>query len=270
MTILKKFLLNFGRNAFLSLGTINYIILLFNFLLKIKKIFRLKKLTPLDNTFNKISINYNKKKYFINISKLNKLCSERDTFGLIREIFFRNVYLKNFNVSNFNKFICIDLGSNRGIFSLMASKIFKTVICVELQSKYNKCVHEIMLSNHQKNYKIINGVIGELGMNISNKLEFSQNKIDINQLIKNEADKHKVFLKIDIEGGEFKLFEEINLDLVEAISMELHKGGDIDHILDKIKNKNFFIECFNDQLEKINYQSSTITFIKARKIINYY
>ena len=95
---MKKFLLNFGINTFFVLGAINYIILLFNFILRIKKIIQQKNLIPLDNTFNRISLKFNNNKFFINIEKLNYLCQEKDTFGLIREIFFRNVYLKNLTV----------------------------------------------------------------------------------------------------------------------------------------------------------------------------
>ena len=185
---MKKFLLNFGINTFFVLGAINYIILLFNFILRIKKIIQQKNLIPIDNTFNRISLKFNNNKFFINIEKLNYLCQEKDTFGLIREIFFRNVYLKNLNLKNFNKFICFDIGCNRGIFSVIASKIFKFVICIDLQTKYNKCIDEIMSSNNQKNYEIINGIIGSLELlEFKNKLGANQRIININELIKNKS-----------------------------------------------------------------------------------
>ena len=171
----KKFFLNFGINTFLVLGTVNYIILLINFILKIKKIIQQKKLIPIDNTFKRISLKFNNNRFFINIEKLNYLCQEKDTFGLIREIFFRNVYLKNLNHKDFEKFICFDIGCNRGIFSVIASKIFKFVICIDLQKKYNKCIDEIMSSNNQKNYEIINGIIGSLELlELKNKLGSDQ------------------------------------------------------------------------------------------------
>jgi len=182
---MKKFLLNFGINTFFILGAINYIILLFNFILRIKKIIQQKNLIPIDNTFNRISLKFNNNRFFINIEKLNYLCQEKDTFGLIREIFFRNVYLKSLNLKNFNKFICFDLGCNRGIFSVIASKTFKFVICIDLEKKYNKCIDEIMSGNNQKNYEIINGIIGSL--EIENKSGENQRIINLNELIKNKS-----------------------------------------------------------------------------------
>ena len=264
---MKKFFLNFGINTFFVLGTINYIILLFNFILKIKKIIQQKKLTPIDNTFKRISLKFYNNRFFINIEKLNYLCQEKDTFGLIREIFFRNVYLKNLNLKNFNKFICFDLGCNRGIFSVIASKIFKFVICIDLQTKYNKCIDEIMSSNNQKNYEIINGVLGSLEFReLNNKFGLDKKIINLNELIKNKTNGEKIFLKIDIEGGEFRLFDEIDLNLVNIIVMEIHNDkGSLKKILDKLNDNNFKFLCFNDKLNKISYPDTTISFVRATK-----
>ena len=273
---MKKFLLNFGINTFFVLGAINYIILLFNFILRFKKIIQQKKLIPIDNTFNRISLKFNNDRFFINIEKLNYLCQEKDTFGLIREIFFRNVYLKNLNLKNFNKFICFDLGCNRGIFSVIASKIFKFVICVDFQTKYNKCVDEIMSSNNQKNYEIINGIIGSLEfLEFKNKLGANQRIININELIKNKSNGEKIFLKIDIEGGEYRLFDEIDLNLVNIIVMEVHNDEDIQgplkgkgslkKILDKLNDNNFKFLCFDERLNKISYPDTNISFVRAIK-----
>ena len=261
---MKKFFLNFGINTFFVLGAINYIILLFNFILKIKKIIQHKNLIPINNTFDKISLKFNNNRFFVDIKKLNDLCQEKDTFGLIREIFFRNVYLKNFNLKNFNRFVCFDIGCNRGIFSVMASKIFKFVICVDLQTKYNKCIDEIMSSNNQKNYEIINGIVGSL--EVSEKLGENQRIINLNDLIKNKSSGEKIFLKIDIEGGEFRLFDEINLNLVNIIVMEIHNNkGSLKKILDKLNDNDFKFLCFNDQLNKINYPDKNISFVRAIK-----
>ena len=63
----RKFFLNFGFNSFLVLGVVNYFILLINFIFKIKKIIQQKKLTSIDNTFKKISIKFNNKKFFLRL-----------------------------------------------------------------------------------------------------------------------------------------------------------------------------------------------------------
>ena len=273
---MNKFFLNFGINTYRVLGTLNYIILLINSILKIKKIIQQKKLIPIDNTFKKISLKFNSNSFFINIEKLNYLCQETDTFGLIREIFFRNVYLKNLNHAHFKKFVCIDLGSNRGIFSVIASKTFKFVICVDYQKKYDKCIHEIMSSNNQTNYEIINGVIGNLEFpELSNKPVLDQRMVNLNELIINKTNGEKIFLKIDIEGGEFKLFDEIDLKLVDIIVMEIHiyldetqhhyDINDLKKILDKLNNNSFKCICFSDNLDEVDYPDKSISFVRAIK-----
>jgi FkbM family methyltransferase len=273
---MNKFFLNYGINTLRVLGLVNYIILLINTILKMKKIIQQKKLIPIDNTFKKISLKLNKNKFFINIEKINNLCQEKDTFGLIREIFFRNVYLKDLNQEDFKKTICIDLGSNKGIFSVIASKTFKFVICVDFQKKFNKCIDEIMSSNNQKNYEIINGVMGNLEFpEISNKSALNQRILNLNELIINKTNGEKIFLKIDIEGGEFKLFDEIDLKLVDIIVMEVHiyleeiqhhyDINDLKKILDKLNNNGFKYLCFSENLDEVNYPDKGISFVKAVK-----
>ena len=67
MFLFKYKILNFGFNSFLVLGVVNYFILLINFIFKIKKIIQQKKLTSIDNTFKKISIKFNNKKFFLRL-----------------------------------------------------------------------------------------------------------------------------------------------------------------------------------------------------------
>ena len=186
------------------------------------------------------------------------------------------MYLKGFNHDHLKKFICIDLGSNRGIFSVIASKTFKFVICVDFQKKFNKCIDEIMSSNNQKNYEIINGVMGNLEFpEISNKSALNQRILNLNELIINKTNGEKIFLKIDIEGGEFKLFDEIDLKLVDIIVMEVHiyleeiqhhyDINDLKKILDKLNNNGFKYLCFSENLDEVNYPDKGISFVKAVK-----
>ena len=179
-------------------------------------------------------------------------------------IIFRNVYLKNFSIKNYNEFICFDLGCNRGVFSVIASKIFKFVTCIDLQQKYENCIHEIMLNNNQKNYEFISGIVGSL--KVSERLGSNQKTINLNDIIRKRSNGEKIFLKIDIEGGEFKLFEEIDLSLINTIVIEIHSNkGNLNQILDKLKNNNFKFFCFDDQLTNLTYPNKKISFVTAEK-----
>ena len=136
MNFIRKILLNYGFNSLKTLGIYNYIKLLIYSFVLLPKILVSRKLDTLDDFFNELIINFDNQKLKITIKKINKEINEFDTFSLIREIFIRNVYLKFFKIESLRDKYCLDLGSNRGIFSLQAGKIFKKVISIEMQEKY--------------------------------------------------------------------------------------------------------------------------------------
>ena len=72
------------------------------------------------------------------------------------------------------------------------------------------------------------------------------NLIDFNKLVEKESLKD-VFLKIDIEGSEFGLFQDINLNKVSAVSMEVHQNkGNLQNVLEKLMIYEFdYVLCNN-------------------------
>jgi hypothetical protein len=97
-----------------------------------------------------------------------------------------------------------------------------------------------MSDNHVTNAFLINGYL-------YNSNEFDNdyaNLIDFNKLVKKESLKD-IFLKIDIEGSEFALFQDINLNKVSAISMEVHQNnGNLQNILEKLMIYDFdYVLC---------------------------
>ena len=72
-------------------------------------------------------------------------------------------------------------------------------------------------------------------------------------------------MKVDVEGGEFQLFDELDFNKIESISMEVHNYiGDVAFIKKKLIKCDFeIITC--DQYMKKTSIDSQINFIFARK-----
>lgn len=238
---LKKFIININFSIFKIIG-LNYFIYLFFIFINIKKIISEKNLNTLNNIFKKLKINFKGKLFFIDILAINNISGENNCFGLIREIFFKNVYLSKFIFTDSSKNDCIDLGANVGIFSLLASKFFNKVYSVEPQIRYIDCYKKLMRDNHVINAFLINGYL----FNLNEFDDERANLIDFNKLVEKESLKD-VFLKIDIEGSEFGLFQDINLNKVSAVSMEVHQNkGNLQNVLEKLMIYEFdYVLCNN-------------------------
>ena len=229
---IKKILINFNIRILNLIGFKNYFKYLFFFFFNIKKIFINKNLDSLNKIFYSLQINYKNNFFLINVSKIDDISGEKNCFGLIREIFFKNIYLSKFKFDDPKKINCIDLGANIGIFSLIAAKMFNKVFSVEPQSKYISCYQKLMNDNNVYNAFFLNSYVSDLN-NLFNTNE-KTNFLDIRQLIDSKK-LNNIFLKIDIEGAEFKLFEKINFENINAISMEVHqKNGNINDILNSL------------------------------------
>jgi len=253
---LKKFIININFSIFKIIG-LNYFIYLFFIFINIKKIISEKNLNTLNNIFKKLKINFKGKLFFIDILAINNISGENNCFGLIREIFFRNVYLSKFIFTDSSKNDCIDLGANVGIFSLLASKFFNKVYSVEPQIRYIDCYKKLMRDNHVINAFLINGYL----FNLNEFDDERTNLIDFNKLVEKESLKD-VFLKIDIEGSEFGLFQDINLNKVSAVSMEVHQNkGNLQNVLEKLMIYDFdYVLCNNFGEVVSNHNQATYLY----------
>jgi hypothetical protein len=261
--MIKKIFLNINFKILHIIGLKNFLLYISFIFLNLKKITKKKNLDVLNDKFKKISLNFYNKKFYFNIHEIDKLSFENNSFGLIREIFFRNIYFKFFKFLKPNEINCIDLGCNIGIFSVLASKFFKKIVSIDMNLKYEKPYNKIMLDNKVSNVVFLNCLVGN---DIFCKKQFIQDSkiLDFDELLISEKIDN-IFLKIDIEGHEFKLFEKINLDNVLGISMEIHQNeGDIDQLINKISKDKFLYILTNDLSEIVNDKKQA-TYIYAAK-----
>jgi len=172
-----------------------------------------------------------------------KMEQEMDRYGndgasleLVRELFGNNEYLKMFK-KGLQADITFDVGSNRGFFALVASKLLKSkkIVCIEPQKELQTIRHllasanDIPLKNITEYHKFCSAQI-------------SKDTISINQiLIENKIEKID-FLKMDVEGAESDIFSDHLewLDRCKNIAMEIHYSmAKVGFIPELLRSKGF-------------------------------
>lgn len=140
--------------------------------------------------------------------------------------------------------IVVDLGANVGFFTNLAAKKCKKVISIEGSPEMFSCLVK-NTSEENKNIQYINANIVSKKDYILNVWSKNPSKINltIEDIFKiNNLDKID-FLKIDIEGLEYDIFDDIHpsiLQNINKIAIETH-NDELNYKLKNIfANKNFF------------------------------
>jgi len=169
-------------------------------------------------------------------------------FGIVREIYLRDCYLKHQLPTVFTKArTVVDLGANRGAFSVLMANRADLVICVEAKETFKPVIRHNMEINGFRNYEIEIGFVGaagELGKSFCTSLT-------IEELVNSYKIEQIDLIKIDIEGSEFALFDSANwLQLVNAISMEVHPiHGNPKLILQLLEKHGFVLSIADENLD---------------------
>lgn len=238
-----------------------------------RKIISSGKMYFLDASLNKIlqpiKICYNNQTYFFDLAYVDNKLNEGEyfSFGNIREIFILNCYLKyQPKEAFFNSKIVLDLGANRGTFSILMTPVAEKIICVEVQSRYEDIIKYNMKLNNYKNYAIESCFIGEGGL--CTDLINNDNIISLDSIMKKYGLHHIDFVKIDIEGSEYALFDSPAwLGKVKYISMELHhEYGDINTILHALENYGFSYVLVDESFRPINDATRALHLYASRII----
>jgi len=184
-------------------------------------------------------------------------------FGIAREIYIRDCYFKFHLPSTFRDAkTIVDLGANRGAFSVLMAAQADFVLCVEATEAFVPVINHNMQLNGCRHYEIETvfiGAGGDLGTDHTPTLtmEALLRRHDINAVD---------FLKMDIEGSEFALFESADwLENVKALSMELHlHHGRPQQVLEPLKRHNFQYVVADENLDRAS-DVSGVNFIYAWK-----
>lgn len=267
MKRLQKLINSFSISKALSvLGPIQYSVYISSFLVNSLNVIRASDLRSVDKSIGqKIErFHYRNKDFLFDC----KFCDEqvRDgsyAFGIAREIYIRDCYFKWQPPKTFlNSKTVIDLGANRGAFSVLMTTCADFVLSVEAQAHFVPVIRHNMKLNSYTNYAVEVGLVGAGGKLSESKTPY----FSIQNLMERHDLKEVDFMKIDIEGSEFALFESSEwLQKVKALSMEIHPAfGDPNIILQALKQYNFNVSVADENL-KITTDLKSASFVYAWK-----
>ncbi|SIT58140.1 Methyltransferase FkbM family [Mesorhizobium prunaredense] len=157
----------------------------------------------------------------IPVGDVSRLLAGKDytpTFGGIREMYASNVYLRAFRPGIVLRNV-VDLGGNRGLFSLLAVKAYGADLAVSVEPvphfgpvlKRLAEANQIALTRLPREEKFASATAGD-------------DRVTIPDLMERYGLKEIDFIKCDIEGGEFDVFagDPAWLRKVRNIALEMH------------------------------------------------
>ena len=244
-----------SMQAMSVLGLRNYARLLKEAVANVPQIVKSGDLRPLDKKMGAYigDFNYRGRSFKFDCGYCDRnLREDSFGFGIAREIYIRDCYFKYQPDHIFPESkIVLDLGANRGAFSSMMTSVAESILCVECSENYQDVIRHNMEINDFKVFSIETVFLGRSGA----KYNASHSTIKLNQLI----DKHHInridFIKMDIEGSEFEIFEDAGwLDMTKALSMEVHPqfGGNTSNVIETLKGKNFVLRMADDNLREVS------------------
>ncbi len=244
MLFLRKILLNLGPRAAAVLGPLAYLRYLAKFALCLPDVVRTRGFLGVDRAMGSrpIRVRLGRRRFTIDCRRTDELIRDGTfTFGIIRELVIRNCYLRHRIASVAGSAATVlDLGANRGVFSVMMAASAKQVIAVETLPEFVEAINVNMRANGFTNYAVENSFVGEGG----DLEDVKQATISMTRLLEKYDLDTIDLVKMDIEGSEYALFREAQwLDRVGAICMEVHpEWGDVQDILDELTRHGFLFD----------------------------
>lgn len=264
---LKKLYNNiFSPRAISVLGFWAYVLYLRTFVSCVPKIVRSGDLRPLDEAmgFRTKLFKYRGRQVLFDC----KFCDEevRDNtfaFGLVRELFIRDCYFKFHPAHLFEQVkTVVDLGANRGAFSVLMARSAKFVLSVEAQGHFVPVIKHNMDINSFSNYAIDRCFVG--GQGVLSGSEFPTKTME--QLLECHGINRVDLLKVDIEGSEFDLFRDAAwLNRVSAVSMEVHPSfGNVGVLIGELSRRAFRVVAADENMAFVP-DGKGVAFIYAWK-----
>ena len=180
------------------------------------------------------------------------LLTGTQAFSGLREIWVRDVYLKNDFLSVPRNAVVLDLGANLGVFSALALAQHESVrvIAVEPNRALSASLERSIRANGWSNrLTLVRAFIGNFTKGQEQALTESDNYDDAPTITEAEliarSGLSKIdFLKCDIEGSEFFLLDPESrlLEMTDQLAIEVHKwGGDVEAFLSHLTEVGFEI-----------------------------
>lgn len=222
-------------------------------------------LAPVDlilSRLTKIVVNHRFGRFVIHPLVIDKLFPEDShCYGLIRELYIRDCYFRFHELDPKTLQTVVDIGANRGFFSAMCTPFARRIVLIEPQTQYSKAIEYNMHVNDFINFNVLNVFVGAYTDDSLNTISFEElmQRAELNEID---------FLKMDIEGEEFGLFDTIPLQKIRNLTLEVHQEvGTPDKIISKLK-KNKFHVITTDSLFNVTEYVDKVDYIYAKKLMS--
>jgi len=185
-------------------------------------------------------------------------------FGLVREILIRDCYFRYHSGHVFESLTTVlDIGANRGLFSVLMAGQADLVISVEAQRHFLPVIRHNMSVNGYDNYAVHCAYLGEGGLLERDKYV----PTTIEELLSKHALQEVDFVKIDIEGSEFALFRSGGwLDRTKYLSIEVHaEHGDTRQVIKALEAHGFKYKLADEALALTTEPAEAVLVYAWRK-----
>lgn len=251
MRLVNKIRMNYGSRAFKVLGAAGYARYLLVSILNSAAIVREKSLRPVDRGMTglvRLRHLLNSRRYCVDLDSYRDGDVEEGSFafGLLREIWLRDVYLRHFDLPA--RLGCVvDLGANRGIFSLQAAAVAERVVAVEPMQAYSKPLARNLEINAFANVIVVNAMVG--GRALMGQDGFAL--MPLREIMAMAQGLPIDLVKIDIEGSEFGLDLEC-LRPAKRLAMEVHpQWGNAAELIKRVESLGFECRTFDESLAPV-------------------
>lgn len=225
-----------------------------------------RKLTALDVAMSRnMTVHVGKTSIVMPLDRIDRILAanhDNPTFGNIREIYARNCYFEHLRLKPPVGAV-LDLGANRGMFSLLALLALQADVVVGVEPiEVYEPVHRILLEangcdlRRGPRYK-------KFAATPSAERQDPEHNVSIETILQEQKIDRFNLVKIDIEGHEKTLFSEPEwLSRVDNITMELHPHfvGDLSSIPAALTQYGFDWLAFNQAGEQVNIQKAMFLY----------
>jgi FkbM family methyltransferase len=202
-----------------------------------------------------------------------------------REMYCRNVYMRTGFVMPRTGWV-IDLGANRGLFSVWAALAGAQVIAVEAQQGFGPEIRRLAAHNGVENLvhvetAVAGGLVspGVIAGVLADDVRWAASShgapqrpaaVSVPQLMSAYHIDTIGLLKADIEGGEFAVFgpdEDLDwLGHVDQLVMEAHGDfGDVAALVDRFGHHGFAVDLRDNEGRRVSATSGQIDYIYCRR-----
>lgn len=232
-------------------------------------ILRCKNLSPLDSAMSRdMEVRVGHSRLAIPIRQIDRmLMDDSPTFGTVREMYARNCYLKHLSLAPPLKAV-LDLGANRGMFSLLALIDLgaEVVVGVEPATDYDPVFKLLLESNNcsmRRAPRYLKLVASE-----STERAAPEQYVSIPTIMREQSITRFDLVKMDIEGGEKDVFAEPQwLAAIDHLTMELHPQhvGDLSSIPAALERYGFEYRLMGRHGEPANIESALFAVASRQK-----